>query len=68
MIIIGSVIDYPTVHEKQVVGQVESILENTVVIRDKYDETHLVLKSNIEEDGFTIDEITNVHKTRYTRS
>lgn len=67
MIIIGSVIDYPTVHEKQVVGQVETILENTVVIRDKHDETHLVLKSNIEEDGFTIDEITNVHKTRYTR-
>lgn len=67
MIVIGSVIDYPTVHDKQVVGHVETILENTVVIRDNYDETHLILKSEIERDGFTIDEITNVHKTRYTR-
>lgn len=68
MIAIGSVIDYPTVHNEQVVGEVEMILENTVIVRDSYDDTHLVLKSILKDDGFAVDERTYVHKTRYTRS
>ena len=67
MIVIGSIIDYPTVHEKQVVGEVQTILENTVVVRDSDEDTHLVLKSTIEEDGYSVDEKTNVQKTRFTR-
>lgn len=67
MIKIGSVIDYPTVHDEQVAGHVELILENTVIVRDFEDDMHLVLKSTIKEDGLAIDEQTHVPKTRYSR-
>ena len=67
MVAIGSVIDYPTVHDEKVVGEVELILENTVIVRDSDDDTHLVLKSILEEDGLAVDEKTYVHKTRYSR-
>lgn len=65
---IGSVIDYPTIHHKKIVGQVELILENTVIVRDFSDATHLVLKSLLIDDGFFVDEKTYRHQTQYTRS
>ncbi|MDT2832849.1 hypothetical protein P7H70_02180 [Vagococcus carniphilus] len=68
MIVIGSIIDYPTVHNKKVVGKVELILENTLLIRDSVDETHLVLKSSLEQDGYSIDEKTYVNKRQFTNS
>ena len=68
LITIGSVIDYPTIHEDKVVGHVEQILENTLLIRDLDDETHLVLKSNLKDDGLKVDEKTYIYKTRYNRS
>lgn len=68
MITVGSVIDYPTIHNKKVVGKVEVILENTVIVRDFSDGTHLVLKSILQEDGFSVDEKTNTHRTPYTKS
>lgn len=67
IISIGSVVDYPTIHNKKVAGKVELILENTIVVRDSDDSTHLVLKSVIEEAGFSIDEKTHNHKTQYTK-
>ncbi|MBO0444152.1 hypothetical protein [Vagococcus fluvialis] len=56
MIVIGSIIDYPTVHEEQ------------VVVRDYDEDTYIVLKSTIEEDGYSVDDKNYVHKTRFTRS
>ncbi|MBO0476011.1 hypothetical protein DOK76_02945 [Vagococcus sp. DIV0080] len=67
MITIGSVIDYPTVHDEHVTGQVELILKNTVIIRDTDDDTHLVLKSILKEDGLSVDDQTYSIKTRYNR-
>ncbi len=68
LIAVGSVIEYPTIHNKKVVGKVEVILENTVIVRDSSDGTHVVLKSTLKEDGRSIDEKTNTHRTPYTRS
>lgn len=67
LISVGSTIDYPTVHEKHVIGKVELILKNTLVIRDKYEETHLVLIKTVEQDGASVDEETYVYKNRYSR-
>ncbi|MGO2084008.1 hypothetical protein [Vagococcus sp.] len=67
MITIGSVIDYPTIHHDKIVGQVELILENTVIVRDFEDGTHLVLKRLLQEDGFSVDERTYRHKTQYSK-
>ncbi|AQP53490.1 hypothetical protein CBF34_00035 [Vagococcus penaei] len=68
LISIGSIIDYPTVHKEKITGKVELILSNTILIRDKYDDTHLVLKKAVEKDGFDIDEKTYVYATRYSRN
>ncbi|UNM88802.1 hypothetical protein [Vagococcus sp. CY52-2] len=68
LISIGSIIDYPTVHEKHVIGEVELILKNTVVVRDRFEDTHLVLIKTLEEDGMTVDDETYVYKNRYSRS
>lgn len=67
MVVVGTVVDYPTVHDKKIKGKIELILENTVIVRDSEDGTHVVLKKTIEEDGFLVDEPTHQHKTRYTR-
>lgn len=67
LIKIGSVIDYPTVHDEQIAGEVELILENTVMVRDFEDDTHLVLKSTLTEDGLSVDEQTFIPRTRFSR-
>lgn len=41
LISIGSFIEYPTVRKKLISDKVEVILENTLLIRDKYNQTHL---------------------------
>lgn len=67
MIKIGSIIDYPTVHDKQIAGEVELILENTVMIRDFEDDTHLVLKRTLTEDGLFVDEQSFVPRTQFSK-
>ncbi|MGY3766165.1 hypothetical protein ACWOAH_06370 [Vagococcus vulneris] len=68
IISIGSVINHPTVHDKDVTGRVELILENTVIVRDSDGDTHLVTKEILEDDGFSVDEKTYVYQNHFTRS
>ncbi|MGX4685881.1 hypothetical protein JNUCC83_03165 [Vagococcus sp. JNUCC 83] len=67
LVSIGSIIDYPTVHHKRVIGRVEVILKNTILIRDKFEQTHLVLIKTVEKDGFEVDEETYIYKNRYSK-
>lgn len=67
MISIGSVINYPSVHNDNVLGKVEVILQNTVIVRDSDEDTHLILKSSIQKDGFSVDEETARHQNGYRR-
>ena len=68
LVSIGSIIDYPTVHNKNVTGRVELILENTIIVRDKSENTHLVLIKTVVNDGFDVDKKTHVYKNRYSKN
>lgn len=52
---IGETIKGKTVHEQFVMGEVESILFNTVVLRDNNGDTHLLSKKDIEKDSVSFD-------------
>ncbi|WP_326717823.1 hypothetical protein [Vagococcus jeotgali] len=67
MVTVDSFVDSLTVHSEEVVGRVEVILENTVLIRDEEDDTHLVLKSTLIEEGYSVDEQTHSYRSPYRR-
>jgi len=67
MITVGSMITYPTVHNKVVNGRVEKIYDFTVMVRDKNKDTHLIMKTTIKKDGFLIDVNTPMYKVGYTK-
>ncbi|MGX6971316.1 hypothetical protein [Vagococcus bubulae] len=68
LVSIGSIIEYPTVHQEKVVGRVEQILKNTIIIRDKFKNTHLVLIKTVEKSGVSVDEETYIYKNRYSKN
>ncbi|WP_147408662.1 MULTISPECIES: hypothetical protein [Vagococcus] len=67
LVSIGSTIESSTVHHKKVVRTVELILKHTVLIRDEFDETHLVLIETLAKHGLDVDDETSIYKTKYSR-
>lgn len=61
---LGSSIDCININNEIVSGSIESILKNTVIIRNDNGATHLIKKSDLKKSGYSLNnKQTALHNT-----